>query len=130
MFFLSSFWISGSDLDNSEESLPSMLDDDFLLNTSGHGYQDRPPFLTHLTSLSLDWLVHDSFSMYVFVDVIQSCWKPSPIEDEVACIRTVKLSVRKGCIDSAVVHPLTILGLDIVINDKDGDVLAKSQIHD
>ena len=129
MPFLSSFLMSDPNLDNSKESLPSMLNDDFLLSISGHGYQDRPPFLTRLTSLSLDWLVHDSFSTRVFVDVILSRWKP-PIEDEVACIRTVRLSIRKGCIDSAVVHPLTILGLDIVIKDKDGDVLARSQIQD
>ena len=128
---LSSFLMSDPDFRDPTKSLPSMLNDDFLLNISGHSYHDRQPLLTRLISLSLEGLVHDSFSMHVFVDVIQSRWSPSPIEDEVTCIRTVKLSVRKGCIDPAVVHPLTILekhGLDVVVKDQDGDVLARNQI--
>lgn len=131
---LTTFSMSEPHLVNSEKSLPFILNDDFLLSISGRGLDDRQPLLTRLTSLSLRGRSSDSFSMPVFIDIIQSRWKPSSlIEDEVACIRRVKLQVLENRIDPGIVHPLLILekrGLDVVIKDKAGIVLAESQIQD
>ena len=45
-----------------------MLNDDFLLSISGHSYHDRQ---RRLTSPSLEGVSHDTFSMRIFVNVIQ-----------------------------------------------------------
>ena len=67
-----------------------------------------PPQSPHLTEPGRGF--DESLNMRVIVDAIQSRWKPSPIEDEIACIRAVKLSGKVALIRPWFnVHPLTIL---------------------
>ena len=140
-FELGSTWVPTSDLVALLRSMPTltilsitepsntdadskpMINDGLLFCI--HCNHNRQPLLPRLVSLTLD-AKHASFSMITFVEMIHSRWKPLYLVDgDVACIKTVRLTVYDTTVAFPGVRSLLMLrkrGLDILIEDKDGDV--------
>lgn len=103
----------------------SMLNDQFL--SILHCHEDRP-LLQRLTTLTLRGVWSSAFSIKLFVEVIHSRWRPTPLQflnDTVACIRTVNLEIVDSLIAPNSVKLLVMLqgeGLDISIKDQNGVV--------
>lgn len=108
-----------------------MINDQLIVNLSFR--PDQQPLLKHLASLTLAGCRLSSFSVKVFVEMILSRWKPSYlIQDGIICMRTAKLHVSDGSISFPDVVQLMELrdgGLDIMIEDEDGDVLFGARSH-
>ena len=102
--------------------VPSMLQNELLSNLDLN--QNLQPILPRLISLTLEECqLASDFSVSLFVKVIQSRWKPSM--DNVACIKTVRLTLVDGLVSRRDLPSLVMLrkrGLDISVEDVDGEV--------
>lgn len=148
-FCLDGPWVASSDLIALLRSMPAlttlslseppafgncpdiMVNDELL--SSLHYHQGRQLILTHLTSLTLKGcdLSSSTAFMHLFVKVIHSRWKPSSFEDEVACIKTVKLEAPDFSIPRNAVQTLMMLrtrGSDVSIEDEYGDVSIRDEV--